>query len=89
MNELIPNTEGGLAQVAGNMRPVWVTGSGLRRTDMHMQVRAVRVLDQPSVKDGGTLVGGDLRLRMDAKMECVESGRHLAKPTTQNNEKTA
>jgi len=89
VDECASNPEGGLPHVAGDMRPVGMAGRGFRRANVHMQIGAVRVLDQSSVEDGGTLVGGDLRLRMDAEVECVKVVDAIAKPIVQNNEKAA
>ena len=72
VDKLAAHLQGGMTDVAGNVRIVVIFLVGRRRADVHVQVRVVRVVDNPPVDRVRALGLGNLRVRVDAEVEGIE-----------------
>ena len=73
MDQGIAHAERCGLDVARAVHPVRIRGSGGRRPDVNVDVGAVRMVDQPVIKDVRALLEADIGLWMDTEMQALKS----------------
>lgn len=72
MDKGIAHSEGSSAYIASDMHPVGIVASSLRCSNVDMNVRAVRMIDEPAIYNILTLMRRDGRMWMNAEVQSAE-----------------